>query len=494
MANIAGGYVAGGVVAGQEQQRHAQSEDMANQSAQIDLQNKKDADVAYRIVMGQFVAQQQAQGAGPQAQAQPQQTAALPSTASAPQPEAQAQAQALPGTGTDAGVQTSPPPDQSAQALQTPPTPAAEGESAQGKEASALGSAEQGGGGAAPSDNAQPQPPSSPAEPSQGETAPAEATQQAAPPTSDQQKQMDSAVQQVSKSLGIDLTGIPRTVGGMQGLMAAQQHIEAYQKGQAQNELNQMYRSLQGSSEAEQAAGIVNYMKQKGIAGAPDGFTAKTMGPDGKTPGWYALHNGDQKGQFIPDIGGGLLNSMTRIMYGAIDRAGTISAGVQQENKMALESQKGRTMVAVESQKGKNAVEREKVKTAGISAIQDKKDAAAMEREKVRGQTALGVANVQGGSRVKAAGIIANGRNGGESYGKADAARDQKTIHDLDQLTKPTMPGMPGNKLTPAQAQERADAQARLTDYNRGRTGRAGRTSSGGGVVKDWRAYQTTAE
>ena len=527
MANIAGGYVAGGIVAGADHERRAESENIANQSSQIDLDNKRDADIAYRSVMDQWVKNRQPQQAlsssapgatPPQAvSAAPQDSSSAdastpsqgvdagasptPQDASAPQQAIPTQqvasdgtAQAAPAADTaalsastappssavsaDTAPQTPPPGDQS---VATPPAPSAAGGDSSAPQAATPADAN------APSTDV-------PA----AQQAQDSATQPAA-----SQKQMESAVQQVSNALGLDLSGVPRSVGGMQGLMAAQQHIEGFEKAEVKNNVNQMYRSLQGRSEAEQAAGIVQFMKQQGISGSPDGFTARTVGPDGKTPGWYALHNGDQKGQFIPDLGGGLLDSMTRVMYGAIDRSGTIGAGIEQGNKMALENQKG-----------VNAVRTQQAKTEGLLAHEDIKSKAAMERTKATnesrekvaqtsGEYHVKAAGVSGGARVAAAGVSANGRvrsaqvlansrNGGAGYGKADADRDARTVQSINKLSQGIFPGTPG-KLTPQQASARADAQARLDSYYGRRTGGAKRSSSGGGVSTDFRHYMNPA-
>lgn len=374
MANIAGGFNALGGLEGARDFRSAEGQNIQNQGAQMDLDARRDAERAYVAVMeARLRASQKKQGGAADAAQIPP----APNSALSAQPP-QGDVTPIENGAVDASGSTIPAP-------QAQPAPA---------QASALSSK---------------QPPA---------TAPVS---------------VDPEMASIAKSLGVDveaLKGIGRTPGAMQGLMAAKDHVEKMEKQQVQSGINQMYRSLATKPEAVQRQGVAEYLQEMGLGGSPASFV-EVRDKEGNVTGWNAVHGDERPADFIPNQGGGFLDTMTRMLYGAVDRYGTISAGIEAETKLAPEKIKART--ALETQKMKNEGFLNK---ANVDNAADKD-----------------IAHIQGGYRVKAAGVSASAGNKAEtSAEKARAKRIDQRIKALEQQRKGLEKDITGKYSDPAAA------------------------------------------
>lgn len=268
-----------------------------------------------------------------------------------------------------------------------------------------------------------------------GSVAPAQPAPSAVSPAPAQPApKIDPQTAELAKRFGVDpadLAGVKMTPGFMQGMALAAQHREEQQKEGMKQGINRMSRILATRPEAEQREGVASFLRENGLAGAPTGFAPTE---DGK--GWYALHSGDKPADIIPNSGGGFLDSITRMLYGAVDRYGTIGAGIEAETKLAPERVKAKS--ALDVQESKNKGYREK---AEIDNTADKE-----------------IAHIQGDYRVKAAGVSATAGN------KADTAAEKARAKKIDQRIKTLEQQRKGLEKDPITGQYKDAGSARRID------------------------------
>lgn len=452
MANIAGGIAAGGVLEGQKEFRTAEAQNIQNQSAQLDLDERNDAHRAYTQAMDAYMAQKKQKKASEQAQVAPTQSA-LGAPAPAPQETAIPTSDLSADISIPAGAQVKP--------GLAPMTP--------------------GGYNPAPEPIAPQAPPQATAPASQAPApsalaqtpAPAPAAPPAAPAPAPPKE--DGFMQKITKALGIEpqaLSNVPRTPGAMKGLMAAQQHVEQFQKQEIQQDINQMFRANVSKSEPEQIAAAVNYGKDHNIPGAPDSFVA-VKGENGQVVGWKALHDGAQEGGMIPNTGHGFLDSYTRVLYGAVDRMGSIGAGIEQETALGMEREKGTQKVRAEEAKGK-----------AIGTVQSQKDKAAMEREQERGRTSRENAKTSAGARVQA---VRERTAGDEKISK----KIEVLVKQKNAITNASKDMTGAVRPSPADQARLAKIEAQISKYNAQMHGGDSADESGAdsGAAGSWKEY-----
>lgn len=440
MANIAGGIAAGGVLEGQKEFRTAEAQNIQNQSAQLDLNERNDAHRAYTQAMDAYMAQKKQKKASEQAQVAPTQSAlGAPVPARFDAAPAAESPTPIEGGAVDAQGSSLPVPV----APQAPPQATAPANQA-------------------PAPSALAQTPA-PAPPAAAPAAPAPA------PTKE-----DGFLSKLAKTLGIEpqaLSDVPRTPGAMKGLMAAKQHVEQFQKQEIQQDINQMFRANVSKSEPEQIAAAVKYGKDHNIPGAPDSFVA-VKGENGQVVGWKALHDGAQEGGMIPNTGHGFLDSYTRVLYGAVDRMGSIGAGIEQESALGMEREKGTQKVRAEKAKGE-----------AIGAVQSQKDKAAMEREQERGKTSRANASTAAGARVQA---VRERTAGDEKLSK----KIEVLVKQKNAITNASKDITGASKPSPEDQKRLAKIEAQISKYNaQMRGGESDDESGSGGAAGSWAEY-----
>ena len=447
MANIAGGIAAGGVLEGQKEFRTAEAQNIQNQSAQLDLNERNDAHRAYTQAMDAYMAQKKQKKASEQAQVAPTESA-LGAPAPAPQATATPTSDLSAEINVPAGAQVQPGLAPMAPSGYNPPLQA---------QPQATAPANQ-----APAPSALAQTPA-PAPAAAAPAAPAPA------PTKE-----DGFLSKLAKTLGIEpkaLSDVPRTPGAMKGLMAAQQHVEQFQKQEIQQDINQMFRANVSKSEPEQIAAAVAYGKDHNIPGAPDSFVA-VKGENGQVVGWKALHDGAQEGGMIPNTGHGFLDSYTRVLYGAVDRMGSIGTGIEQESALGMEREKGTQKVRAEEAKGKS-----------IGAVQSQRDKAAMEREQERGKTSRANASTAAGARVQAA----RERTAGD---EKISKKIEVLVKQKNAITNASKDITGASKPSPEDQKRLAKIEAQISKYNaQMRGGESADESDDGGAAGSWAEY-----
>jgi len=431
MANIAGGVSALGALEGAKEYRSAEAQNIQNQGAQMDLDSRRDAEKAYVAVMEARLRAAAQRKASENAQVRPgpgaQQQAVQPGGAldGAPPEGFAVQRQEVPagapGSMNLGGRNVMQGPTTTNQTLldaspryDSPETTPMAGVPSATQQAD-LGML----GGGSPA-------------PAQKDVVRSATT----PKPTNVMSPEDEKLSRVAKSLGVDieaLKGIGSTPGAMQGIMAANEHVEKMEKQRAQGDINKMYRTLQTHSPGGQRTGVAEYLQAHGVAGAPDDFVEATDEKGNK--GWYSVHNGE-KGQFIPDQGGGFLDTMTRMLYGAIDRSGTIGSGIEAESKLAPEKVKAKSALDVQGLKNKGFLDKSKSDNDADKEI----------------------AHIQGGYRVKAAGVSATAGN------KAQTAADKVSAKKIDQRIKTLEQQRKGLEKDPITGQYKEPGAAKRID------------------------------
>jgi len=463
MANIAGGVVAGSALEGQKDYRMAEAQNIQNQSAQLDLDERNDAHRAYVQAMDAWAAQKKQKKAAEQAQVQPQSALGVQSPA-----PSQQDASGVPPEGYPVQTQWAPQgavgvPVGSQMAVQGPATgggimdASPRYDTPQSTPTAGLPSATQQAAQAAPA-----------AAPTQS-SAPAQSPATPAPAPAKE----DGFIQKITKALGIEpqvLSNVPRTPGAMKGLIAAQQHVEQMQKQELQQDINQMFRANATKSEPEQIAAAVQYGKEHNIPGAPDSFVA-VKGEDGRVMGWKALHDGAQEGGLIPNLGHGFLDSYTRVLYGAVDRMGSIGAGIEQESALGLEREKGTQKVRAEEAKGK-----------AIGSVQTQKDEAAMRRVQEQNKGREKVAGIGASARVQA---VRERTAGDEKITK----KIEVLVKQKNAITNASKDITGAVKPSPADQARLAKIEAQIAKYNKQLGGGDGGDESDTGAAGGWKEY-----